>query len=130
MHVYGWMMNVLMCITDCSSIGTVNKSISNELSFFRRSADEDQGNSGVRSETKRQIPVLDKEKNITFLLKELDSLRDLNKKVKRHGLRGDSVSHFFDIKLVSHLGTCISTTQHMSRATIGLAGHLQVMWNL
>lgn len=30
------------------------------------------------------MPVLDKEKNIAFLLKELDSLRDLNKKVNSH----------------------------------------------
>ncbi|XP_017555309.1 mirror-image polydactyly gene 1 protein isoform X4 [Pygocentrus nattereri] len=48
----------------------------------RRSADDDQGNSSARSETKRQIPVLDKEKNIAFLLKELDSLRELNKKLQ------------------------------------------------
>ncbi|KAL7873169.1 hypothetical protein AOLI_G00122400 [Acnodon oligacanthus] len=48
----------------------------------RRSTDEDQGNSSARSETKRQIPVLDKEKNIAFLLKELDSLRELNKKLQ------------------------------------------------
>ncbi|XP_037398138.1 mirror-image polydactyly gene 1 protein isoform X2 [Pygocentrus nattereri] len=47
-----------------------------------RSADDDQGNSSARSETKRQIPVLDKEKNIAFLLKELDSLRELNKKLQ------------------------------------------------
>ncbi|KAI4882940.1 hypothetical protein NFI96_015611, partial [Prochilodus magdalenae] len=48
----------------------------------RGSADEDHGNSKVRSETKKPIPVLDKEKNIAFLLKELDSLRDLNKKLQ------------------------------------------------
>lgn len=29
----------------------------------------------------RHVPAVDKEKNIAFLLKELDSLRDLNKKV-------------------------------------------------
>ncbi|RXN19258.1 mirror-image polydactyly gene 1 protein isoform X1 [Labeo rohita] len=45
-------------------------------------AHEDQGNSKVISESKKQVPVLDKEKNIAFLLKELDSLRDLNKKLQ------------------------------------------------
>uniref|UniRef100_A0A8B9KRX0 Mirror-image polydactyly 1 n=1 Tax=Astyanax mexicanus TaxID=7994 RepID=A0A8B9KRX0_ASTMX len=48
----------------------------------RRVTDENHGNSRVSSETKRQIPVLDKEKNIAFLLKELDSLRELNKKLQ------------------------------------------------
>ncbi|XP_073683472.1 mirror-image polydactyly gene 1 protein [Garra rufa] len=45
-------------------------------------AHEDQGNSKVISDSKKQVPVLDKEKNIAFLLKELDSLRDLNKKLQ------------------------------------------------
>ncbi|XP_066525363.1 mirror-image polydactyly gene 1 protein isoform X2 [Hoplias malabaricus] len=53
-----------------------------EQTPVRRRVDEDHGNSKVRSETKRQIPVLDKEKNIAFLLKEIDSLRDLNKKLQ------------------------------------------------
>lgn len=53
--------------------------------FWRHAhAHEDQGNSKVISESKKQVPVLDKEKNIAFLLKELDSLRDLNKKVNSH----------------------------------------------
>ncbi|XP_059374543.1 mirror-image polydactyly gene 1 protein-like isoform X1 [Carassius carassius] len=43
---------------------------------------EDQGNSKVISDSKKQVPALDKEKNIAFLLKELDSLRDLNKKLQ------------------------------------------------
>ncbi|XP_051723268.1 mirror-image polydactyly gene 1 protein isoform X3 [Ctenopharyngodon idella] len=47
-----------------------------------RHAHEDQGNSKVTSDSKKQVPVLDKEKNIAFLLKELDSLRDLNKKLQ------------------------------------------------
>ncbi|XP_049320021.1 mirror-image polydactyly gene 1 protein isoform X2 [Astyanax mexicanus] len=47
-----------------------------------RVTDENHGNSRFSSETKRQIPVLDKEKNIAFLLKELDSLRELNKKLQ------------------------------------------------
>lgn len=52
--------------------------------LFWRQAHEDQGNSKVTSDSKKQVPVLDKEKNIAFLLKELDSLRDLNKKVNSH----------------------------------------------
>ncbi|KAK2843458.1 hypothetical protein Q7C36_011673 [Tachysurus vachellii] len=47
----------------------------------RRIADKYNGNSKVSHDTKRQVPFLDKEKNIAFLLKELDSLRDLNKKL-------------------------------------------------
>ncbi|XP_039529693.1 mirror-image polydactyly gene 1 protein isoform X1 [Pimephales promelas] len=47
-----------------------------------RHAHEDRGNSKVTSDSKTQVPVLDKEKNISFLLKELDSLRDLNKKLQ------------------------------------------------
>ncbi|XP_051502022.1 mirror-image polydactyly gene 1 protein homolog [Myxocyprinus asiaticus] len=47
-----------------------------------RHAHEDQGNSKVINESKKQIPVLDKEKNIAFLLKELDSLRALYKKLQ------------------------------------------------
>ncbi|XP_046711740.1 mirror-image polydactyly gene 1 protein isoform X2 [Silurus meridionalis] len=39
-------------------------------------------NSKFSNDTKRQVPFLDKEKNIAFLLKELDSLRDLNKKLQ------------------------------------------------
>ncbi|KAB5562237.1 hypothetical protein PHYPO_G00015620 [Pangasianodon hypophthalmus] len=44
--------------------------------------DEGTGNSKVSHDTKKQVPFLDKEKNIAFLLKELDSLRDLNKKLQ------------------------------------------------
>ncbi|KAF4084137.1 hypothetical protein AMELA_G00125250 [Ameiurus melas] len=44
--------------------------------------DEGNENTQVTHETKRQVPFLDKEKNIAFLLKELDSLRDLNKKLQ------------------------------------------------
>ncbi|XP_027028161.1 mirror-image polydactyly gene 1 protein isoform X2 [Tachysurus fulvidraco] len=47
----------------------------------RRITDKCNGNSKVSHDTKRQVPFLDKEKNIAFLLKELDSLRDLNKKL-------------------------------------------------
>ncbi|KAI1895615.1 hypothetical protein AGOR_G00108060 [Albula goreensis] len=50
----------------------------------KSSVQEDQGNANASSffnSTKRS-PVLDKEKNIAFLLKELDSLRDLNKKLQ------------------------------------------------
>ncbi|XP_052386584.1 mirror-image polydactyly gene 1 protein isoform X2 [Carassius gibelio] len=43
---------------------------------------EDQGSSKVISDSKKQVPALDKEKNIAFLLKELDSLRDFNKKLQ------------------------------------------------
>ncbi|XP_051579408.1 mirror-image polydactyly gene 1 protein-like [Myxocyprinus asiaticus] len=50
--------------------------------YVSRQAHEDHGNSKVISDSKKQIPVLDKEKNIAFLLKELDSLRDLNKKLQ------------------------------------------------
>lgn len=53
--------------------------------FWRHAqALEDQGNSKVISDSKKKVPVLDKEKNIAFLLKELDSLRDLSKKVNLH----------------------------------------------
>ncbi|KAK3563189.1 hypothetical protein QTP86_018220 [Hemibagrus guttatus] len=48
----------------------------------RRITDEGNGNSKVSHDTKRQVPFLDKEKNIVFLLKELDSLRDVNKKLQ------------------------------------------------
>lgn len=48
----------------------------------RRSTDEDHGNSKVSRGDARQVPFLDKEKNIAFLLKELDSLRELNKKLQ------------------------------------------------
>lgn len=44
--------------------------------------DEGSGNFKVSHDPQRQVPFLDKEKNIAFLLKELDSLRDLNKKVE------------------------------------------------
>ncbi|KAL4656468.1 mirror-image polydactyly gene 1 protein isoform X1 [Arapaima gigas] len=44
----------------------------------------DHGNTKASSEfnSAKQLPVLDKERNIAFLLKELDSLRDLNKKLQ------------------------------------------------
>ncbi|XP_026868992.2 mirror-image polydactyly gene 1 protein isoform X1 [Electrophorus electricus] len=44
--------------------------------------EKDHGNSKVSCDTKRQIPVFSREKNIAFLLKELDSLRVLNKKLQ------------------------------------------------
>ncbi|XP_058255710.1 mirror-image polydactyly gene 1 protein isoform X2 [Hemibagrus wyckioides] len=47
-----------------------------------RITDEGNGTSKVSHDTKKQVPFLDKEKNIVFLLKELDSLRDLNKKLQ------------------------------------------------
>ncbi|XP_057199045.1 mirror-image polydactyly gene 1 protein isoform X2 [Triplophysa rosa] len=56
--------------------------VSRSASTTRRQAQEDQENSKVVSDSRKQIPVLDKEKNIAFLLKELDSLRDLNKKLQ------------------------------------------------
>ncbi|XP_063040469.1 mirror-image polydactyly gene 1 protein isoform X2 [Engraulis encrasicolus] len=40
------------------------------------------GKVGGSGDAGRNVPVLDKEKNISFLLKELDSLRDLNKKLQ------------------------------------------------
>ncbi|KAL0968962.1 hypothetical protein UPYG_G00220530 [Umbra pygmaea] len=49
------------------------------------SMQEDQGNIRLSSssfDSKKQSPVLDKEKNIVFLLKELDSLRGLNTKLQ------------------------------------------------
>ncbi|XP_041704022.1 mirror-image polydactyly gene 1 protein isoform X1 [Coregonus clupeaformis] len=52
---------------------------------LQSSMQEDQGNTQVSSssfDSKKQSLVLDKEKNIAFLLKELDSLRDLNKKLQ------------------------------------------------
>ncbi|XP_053366524.1 mirror-image polydactyly gene 1 protein isoform X1 [Clarias gariepinus] len=48
----------------------------------RRITGEGNGNSKLSHDFKRQVPFLDKEKNISFLLKELDSLRDLNKKLQ------------------------------------------------
>lgn len=56
--------------------------ISRTGSAALRHSHEDQGNSKVIGDSKKQVPVLDKEKNIAFLLKELDSLRDLNKKLQ------------------------------------------------
>ncbi|XP_056623761.1 mirror-image polydactyly gene 1 protein isoform X2 [Triplophysa dalaica] len=58
----------------------ISRSASTALSL--RKAQEDQENSKVVSDSRKQIPALDKEKNIAFLLKELDSLRDLNKKLQ------------------------------------------------
>uniref|UniRef100_A0AAZ3SX12 Mirror-image polydactyly 1 n=1 Tax=Oncorhynchus tshawytscha TaxID=74940 RepID=A0AAZ3SX12_ONCTS len=52
---------------------------------LQSSIKEDQGNIKVSSssfDSKKQSLVLDKEKNIAFLLKELDSLRELNKKLQ------------------------------------------------
>uniref|UniRef100_A0A4W5M2L3 Mirror-image polydactyly 1 n=1 Tax=Hucho hucho TaxID=62062 RepID=A0A4W5M2L3_9TELE len=52
---------------------------------LQSSMKEDQGNIKVSSssfDSKKQSLVLDKEKNIAFLLKELDSLRELNKKLQ------------------------------------------------
>ncbi|XP_028852409.1 mirror-image polydactyly gene 1 protein [Denticeps clupeoides] len=50
----------------------------------QRNVLQDQGTAKAHgsADSKRQVPVLDKEKNIAFLLKELDSLRDLNKKLQ------------------------------------------------
>ncbi|XP_055028418.2 mirror-image polydactyly gene 1 protein [Misgurnus anguillicaudatus] len=56
--------------------------ISKPASTALRQTHEDQERSKVISDSKKQIPVLDKEKNIAFLLKELDSLRDLNKRLQ------------------------------------------------
>ncbi|XP_056308557.1 uncharacterized protein LOC130220206, partial [Danio aesculapii] len=56
--------------------------ISRTGSAALRHSHEDQGNSKVIGDSKKQVPVLDKEKNIAFLLKELDSLRELNKKLQ------------------------------------------------
>ncbi|XP_047013644.1 mirror-image polydactyly gene 1 protein isoform X2 [Ictalurus punctatus] len=53
-----------------------------ESAGSRGLTDEGNENSKVTHETKRQVPFLDKEKNIAFLLKELDSLRDLNNKLQ------------------------------------------------
>eukprot|EP00063_Salmo_salar_P075259 XP_014050094.1 PREDICTED: mirror-image polydactyly gene 1 protein isoform X1 [Salmo salar] len=52
---------------------------------LQSSIKEDQGKIKVSSssfDSKKQSLVLDKEKNIAFLLKELDSLRELNKKLQ------------------------------------------------
>lgn len=56
--------------------------VSRSASTSLRQTHEDQENSKVISDSRKQVPVLDKEKNIAFLLKELDSLRDLNKKLQ------------------------------------------------
>nr|XP_055028418.1 mirror-image polydactyly gene 1 protein [Misgurnus anguillicaudatus] len=56
--------------------------VSQAASTALRQTHEDQERSKVISDSKKQIPVLDKEKNIAFLLKELDSLRDLNKRLQ------------------------------------------------
>ncbi|NP_001292396.1 mirror-image polydactyly gene 1 protein [Danio rerio] len=56
--------------------------ISRTSSALLRHSHEDQGSSKVIGDSKKQVPVLDKEKNIAFLLKELDSLRELNKKLQ------------------------------------------------
>ncbi|XP_060790371.1 mirror-image polydactyly gene 1 protein [Neoarius graeffei] len=48
----------------------------------RSITEEGNENSKVGHDSKRQVPFLDKEKNIVFLLKELDSLRELNKKLQ------------------------------------------------
>ncbi|XP_052009896.1 mirror-image polydactyly gene 1 protein-like isoform X2 [Xyrauchen texanus] len=66
--------------TDSSPIHTPH--IIRAASATLRLAHEGQGNSIVTNESKKQIPVLDKEKNIAFLLKELDSLRALYKKLQ------------------------------------------------
>lgn len=56
--------------------------VSKAASTALRQTHEDQERNKVISDSKKQIPVLDKEKNIAFLLKELDSLRDLNKRLQ------------------------------------------------
>lgn len=56
--------------------------VSKAASTALRQTHEDQERIKVISDSKKQIPVLDKEKNIAFLLKELDSLRDLNKRLQ------------------------------------------------
>lgn len=56
--------------------------VSKAVSTALRQTHEDQERNKVISDSKKQIPVLDKEKNIAFLLKELDSLRDLNKRLQ------------------------------------------------
>ncbi|CAM4648895.1 unnamed protein product [Leuciscus chuanchicus] len=69
-------------ISETASSPVHTPHVSRAGSAALRHAHEDQGNSKVTSDSKKQVPVLDKEKNIAFLLKELDSLRDLNKKLQ------------------------------------------------
>ncbi|XP_056112092.1 mirror-image polydactyly gene 1 protein [Rhinichthys klamathensis goyatoka] len=69
-------------ITETASSPVHTPHVSSAGSAALRHAHEDQGKSKVTSDCKKQVPVLDKEKNISFLLKELDSLRDLNKKLQ------------------------------------------------
>ncbi|KTG43613.1 hypothetical protein cypCar_00001249 [Cyprinus carpio] len=68
--------------TASSPVHTPRVSRAGSAAVRHAHAHEDQGNSKVISDSKKQVPVLDKEKNIAFLLKELDSLRDLNKKLQ------------------------------------------------
>ncbi|XP_026142286.1 mirror-image polydactyly gene 1 protein isoform X1 [Carassius auratus] len=68
--------------TASSPVHTPRVSRAGSAALRHAHAHEDQGNSKVISDSKKQVPVLDKEKNIAFLLKELDSLRDLNKKLQ------------------------------------------------
>ncbi|XP_016390753.1 mirror-image polydactyly gene 1 protein-like [Sinocyclocheilus rhinocerous] len=68
--------------TASSPVHTPNVSRAGSAVLRHAHAHEDQGNSKVISDSKKQVPVLDREKNIAFLLKELDSLRDLNKKLQ------------------------------------------------
>ncbi|KTG05332.1 hypothetical protein cypCar_00022926 [Cyprinus carpio] len=70
--------------TASSPVHTPQVSRAGSATLRHAHAHEDQGNFKVISDSKKQVPVLDKEKNIAFLLKELDSLRDLNKKVNSH----------------------------------------------
>lgn len=83
------------CVSECECASSllpvwesIYKRVSNQLMFFiLRQTHEDQENSKVVGDFRKQVPVLDKEKNIAFLLKELDSLRDLNKKVNSELLK-------------------------------------------
>ncbi|XP_016395146.1 mirror-image polydactyly gene 1 protein [Sinocyclocheilus rhinocerous] len=68
--------------TASSPVHTPRVSGAGSATLRHAHAHEDQGNSKVISDSRKQVPVLDKEKNIAFLLKELDSLRDLNKKLQ------------------------------------------------
>ncbi|XP_062864015.1 mirror-image polydactyly gene 1 protein [Trichomycterus rosablanca] len=53
-----------------------------EPAVSRGNTDEDHGSFKVNQETRKQVPFVDEEKNIAFLLKELDCLRDLNNKLQ------------------------------------------------
>uniref|UniRef100_A0A8C1RZW0 Mirror-image polydactyly 1 n=1 Tax=Cyprinus carpio TaxID=7962 RepID=A0A8C1RZW0_CYPCA len=68
--------------TASSPVHTPQVSRAGSATLRHAHAHEDQGNFKVISDSKKQVPFLDKEKNIVFLLKELDSLRDLNKKLQ------------------------------------------------